>query len=326
MRLRAATSIACLGVLALSQSACRTHESPPRLVGTLERDRIEVIAEESEPILTLEVHEGQHVTEGQVLMRQDTELAAARAAQADAQTEQAQHRLTELKKGARSEEIDEAQAQVAAARAAVERDEREFTRVAKLVEQKVLSQAQLDAAQAARNSSRAMLREANARLTALLRGTRIEEIDQARSAVTATEAARQQLAVGENRLVVRATRAGVVDALPYKAGERPPKGATVAVLLADTAPFARIYVPEPQRIRVRPGIAATIYVDGLDHPLHGKVRYIASDAAFTPYFALTQRDRSRLYFLSEVTITDPSARDLPAGVPVEVEILENDRG
>lgn len=326
MSLRAATGIACLGVLALSQSACRTHESPPRWVGTLERDRIEVIAEESEPILTLEVHEGQHVTEGQVLLRQDTELAAARAAQADAQTEQAKHRLTELKTGARSEEIDAARAQVAAASAAVERDEREFARVAKLVEQKVLSQAQLDAAQAARNSSRAMLRETNARLTALLRGTRIEEIDQARSAVTATEAARQQLAVGENRLVVRATRAGVVDALPYKAGERPPKGATVAVLLADTAPFARIYVPEPQRIRVRPGIAAIIYVDGLDRPLHGRVRYIASDAAFTPYFALTQRDRSRLYFLSEVTITDLSARDLPAGVPVEVEIVENDRG
>src|SRR5262249_41273814 len=111
-----------------------------------------------------------------------------------------------------------------------------------------------------------------------------------------------------------------IDALPYKLGERPPRGVPVVVLLADSAAFARVYVPERERIRIRPGSTARIFVDGLAEPLGGKVRYVASDAAFTPYFALTQRDRSRLVFLSEIEVTGEQARNLPAGVPVEVEL------
>jgi HlyD family secretion protein len=325
MNVHFATRLAYLGVFVLSQSACGSRETPARLVGTLERDRIEIVAEAAEPILSLSVREGDHVVVGQVLLQQDTALASARSAQAQAMIEQARHRLTELEKGARVETIDEARARAASARAALERDEREFDRVALLVEQKLVSQSQRDAAQAARNASRAALREAQAQLTALLRGNRIEEVNQARAAVAAAEAVRQELEVADARLLVHATRAGVVEALPYKVGERPPKGAPVVVLLADTAAFARVYVPEQMRVRVRPGAAARVYVDGLDHAISGKVRYVASDAAFTPYFALTQRDRSRLAYLSEIEITGAQATTLPAGVPVEAEIEESRR-
>src|SRR5688572_14831760 len=100
--------ITVASVLASLLSACANDDTPPRLVGTLERDRIEIIAESAEPIVTLGVREGEHVTEGQELLRQDVALATARAAQVDAQVQQARHRLTELEKGARVEEIDQA--------------------------------------------------------------------------------------------------------------------------------------------------------------------------------------------------------------------------
>ena len=48
------------------------------------------------------------------------------------------------------------------------------------------------------------------------------------------------------------------------------------------------------------------------------VRFLSAQAAFTPYYALTQRDRSRLSYLMEVTLTEPAAKELPTGVPVEV--------
>lgn len=307
--------------LALAPVLCACGDREPhRLVGTLERDRIEIVAESDEPIVSLEVREGQHVVTGQVLLRQDTAIAMARGAQADAQTAEARHRLEELEKGARVEEIERARAQVSSAEASVERDEREFQRLAKLVAQNLVSQTQLDTAQAQRNASRASLRSTQAQLTELLRGTRIEEVAQGRAAVAAAESARRQLEVSDARLVVQATRAGVIDALPYKAGERPPRGAPIVIMLADSAAFARVYVPEAQRESVRPGSPARVFVDGRKTPLQGKVRYVASDAAFTPYFALTQRDRNRLSFLSEIEIVDPSTQNLPAGVPVEVEI------
>ena len=34
--------------------------------------------------------------------------------------------------------------------------------------------------------------------------------------------------------------------------------------------------------------------------------------------ALSQRDRSRLSYLAEVVVSDPRARPLPTGIPVEV--------
>ena len=52
----------------------------------------------------------------------------------------------------------------------------------------------------------------------------------------------------------------------------------------------------------------------------GRVRWIASDPAFTPYFALTERDRGRLSYVAKVDITEQRER-LPDGVPVEVEFL-----
>jgi HlyD family secretion protein len=89
-------------------------------------------------------------------------------------------------------------------------------------------------------------------------------------------------------------------------------------MLADTAPYARVYVPEPSRVRIRPGLEVTVRVDGVEEAFAGRVRSVSHDAVFTPYYALTERDRSRLSYLAEVELVDPKARDLPTGIPVEV--------
>jgi HlyD family secretion protein len=123
------------------------------------------------------------------------------------------------------------------------------------------------------------------------------------------------------RLEVRAPQAGRVDALPYELGERPPQGAPVVVLLAEGAPYARVYVPEALRVRVVPGVAARVHVDGVEHPFDARVRTVSSDAAFTPFHALTERDRGRLVFLAEVDLEGDGAQSLPTGVPVQVEFL-----
>ena len=84
-------------------------------------------------------------------------------------------------------------------------------------------------------------------------------------------------------------------------------------------PYARVYVPEALRVRVVPGIAARVHVDGIDHPFDARVRSVASEASFTPYHALTERDRGRLVFVAEVDLEGDGAGALPTGVPVQVE-------
>jgi HlyD family secretion protein len=74
------------------------------------------------------------------------------------------------------------------------------------------------------------------------------------------------------------------------------------------------------RARVKAGTPATIKVDGVENSFKGQVRFIASDAEFTPYYALTAADRSRLSFLAEVVFDDADATQLPSGVPLEVTL------
>src|SRR5678815_4980719 len=81
--------------------------------------------------------------------------------------------------------------------------------------------------------------------------------------------------------------------------------------------YARVYVPEPMRAQVTVGKDVSVHVDGTAQPYAGRVRFVSTDAAFTPYYALTQKDRSRLSYLAEITMTEAAAQELPTGIPVE---------
>lgn len=303
---------------ALAITGCDTPE--PMAVGQTAWDRVELISEAAEPITTIETAEGDRVAEGDVILRQDPARAAAQLEQAQSARSQAAARLAEQVRGPRSERIDEARARLEGAESRLANAEKQLARIRELLERNLSTPADRDDAEAARDAARSEVNQARASLDALLEGTTIEELQQAEASLAQAEARVRELEVVEERLTVRAPRAGVVDALPFEVGERPPAGATVAVLLAGERPYARVYVPEPQRIRLRPGDRVPVHVDGLDRPLEGRVRFVASDPAFTPFFALTEHDRSRLSYLAEIDLPAGGDQALPAGVPVQVTI------
>jgi HlyD family secretion protein len=96
----------------------------------------------------------------------------------------------------------------------------------------------------------------------------------------------------------------------------------VVIVLADGTPYARVYFPEPERARLRAGQSLRVHVDGYAKPFRGTLRFISAEASFTPYYSLTQRDRSRLAYVAEIDLPEPAALELPAGVPVEVRADE----
>jgi len=314
-----------LTVLALAIGGCGGDDGGV-LLGTLERDRVELVAEAQEPIIQVAVREGQAVTEGQLLLRLDPAAAAARLAQARSAMAQAERRHAELVAGARREQVREARSLAEGATARAVAESREFTRIETLVAQGVLPASALDRQRALRDGALAEERAAGERRLELERGTRSEVVEQAAAMLAEARAQVEEMELGLARHAVHAPRAGVVDALPYELGERPPRGAPVAVLLAAGQPYARVFIPEPQRASVRPGTGATVRVDGSERAWRGEVRYVSSDAAFTPYYALNERDRSRLSFLAEVVLTEPEAAALPTGMPVEVTLPETRAG
>lgn len=287
------------------------------LVGTLERDRIEIKVESSEPILSRHVLDGQAVRSGDLLMRQDPSRLRGRLDQALAQRDQAAARLAELQRGPRQEAIRETRARLAAAQAQTVNAKAELERGRDVFNRGLSSQSALDQAETRWKSAVAEEQAVREALQAQVAGTTREELDQASAALRAAEALLAQLQLDLDRTELRAPVDGIVDKLLFQVGERPPIGTTVAVLLDSARVFARFYVPESLRAEIVPGRRLQAAIDGVDETFTGTVRWVSSDASFTPYFALTEHDRSRLSYLAEMDL--PDASEVPSGAPLVVE-------
>lgn len=307
-------------LVALLLVACDTSTQDTSVVGELSSDRIEITAEFGEPITVIAVAEGAAVAAGDVLVEQDASRAEARLKEADAALGQVRAKLDELVRGPRSEQIAAARASVEGASQELDFRQSELERVREIHARGLASAELLDQAQAALDGAQASLKFALAQLEERLAGTTVEELAQAEQAVQQAIARQDAAAIDLQRHTLRAPVDGIADSRLFEAGERPVPGQPVIVMLAASQPHARVYVPEALRVRVAPGTPARIRVDGLEQPLEGRVRWVASEAAFTPYYALTERDRGRLTYLAKVDLLTDRAR-LPDGVPVEVEFL-----
>ena len=304
----------------LSIAACDSADDADRVVGELASDRIELTAESSEPIVDVAVREGDNVAAGAVLLRQDESRARARLDEAEASLAERQARLDELVRGPRAEQIAAARANVEGATQDLAFRSSELERISEVHKKGLASPDLLDRTKAALDAAKANLKLRRAQLEELLAGTTIEELAQAEQAVKQAAARRDSALIDLERHTIRAPVDGIADSRLFELGERPDQGQAVMIVLAGSQPYARVYVPENLRARIKPGTEALIHVDGHDGAIDGRVRWVASEAAFTPYFALTERDRGRLSYVAKIDIAEERER-LPDGVPVEVEFL-----
>ena len=297
-------------------SACE-QEKVTYMVGTLERDRIEIKVESNEPIIAIHARDGQRLNTGDPLLDQDPARTEARLAQQSALRDQARARLAELVRGPRQETIRESRARLEASRVQRQNAASTLERTRGVFEKGLSSQRQLDRDETGYQTAVAQEKADTESLDLLLAGNTIEELDQASAAVDAAEAQVRQAQLDLDRTHLVAPTGGIVDKILYQLGERPPVGTTIAVLLNNDRVFARIYVPEQLRAQIVPGKTLNVAVDGIAKSFEGRVRWVSTDATFTPYFALTQHDRSRLSYLAEVDLS--GAEDLPSGLPLQVD-------
>ena len=297
-------------------SGCDRRENSVAL-GTLERDRIAHTATANEVVVALPIPQGSFVTKGTVLVKLDDTQQQAIVAKAKAEVAQAEAHLEKLLNGAREEEVAAAQATVEGFKAALVEAEANYERAVKLVERKLESQSTLDKALASRDSVLANLHAAQEQLRELTNGTREEDLRMGEAQLAAAQATLASEQKKLQDLTIIATRDGILDNLPWNLGERVTLGSPLAMLLAGKTPFARVYVPEPYRVHVNVGDSFDVAVDGIETPFKGKVRWISTEPAFSPYYALNQEERARLMYLAEVQLPD-SAADLPNGVPAQV--------
>ncbi|GAB1051273.1 HlyD family secretion protein [Shewanella algae] len=309
-------SLILTATLLLLQACGDNGES--RAMGTLERDRIQLSAPVAEQIADIHVVEGDKVEAGQLLLQLDSRSAAARVAQRRAELAEASARFDELQQGARVEERRAARAAIEAATAAATEARLRYQRTRELFVAKVVGQAELDAAIAERDHTKALVEQANEQWLQLENGTRSEQLAQAEARVAAAAAALKAEEKALDDLSLRAPLASEVDILPWKRGDRVAQGIQLVALLALDKPYARVYLPQTAISKLSRGDKLEVWVDGVEQPLKGTVRSIRSQPAFTPFYALNERDRARLMYLTDIDVE--GAESLPSGLALEVRL------
>lgn len=306
--------MACASLLL---SACQSDVEHIAL-GTLERNSITLSALVSQNITALPVEEGYEVKTGQLLAQFKDDTANAQLKLAQAQLKQAQAALEELQNGSRTEQIESAHAAWQAAQASYNEAQRQYQRSLELFHANAIGQASLDNVRALRDQAKAQREQNQQKWLELKNGARIEVLKQRKAQV---EAAQAQVEVAQNRLTnyqIYAPQDAIIDSSPWHQGDSIVAGTQMFRLISMDAPYARVYVPAAARNQLRRGTVVDITIDGYDSPFTGIVRNVRSQPAYTPYYALNEKERSRLMYLTDIDIQN--ADQLPTGLALEVHL------
>lgn len=267
------------------------------------------------------VREGDEVTAGTVLARLDSATAAARRDQAAAQVDAARAQLDDLLAGARTQEVAEARAAAAAARDRLADARRDVERTRFLHEGGATPREALDKAELAASQAESQLEQATERLSLVEAGPRPERVAAQRAGVAQAEAALSAAETALGDLELTAPFGGVVTVRHREPGEVVGAGQPVLTLLDLDDRWVRIYVPEDRIGAVSLGAPAAITIDTYpDRRFEGEVRFIASEAEFTPKTVQTPEERVRLVYAVEVRVTGDAEGVLKPGMPADVTL------
>lgn len=366
----------------------RTRNTVPdneiHLSGNIEMTQVAVAFKYPGRVMSIDVEEGATVKKGQVLARSDRESitrqmerdqAAVASAQSTyeqlttavawqkqsvereielrtAELHAVQAQLAEALAGSRPQEVQQSEAAVADAKTQNAQAKADWDRAQKLFADEDISRAQYDQFKTRFDSTSALVRQAEMRLSIVKEGPRKEDIEVIRAQVARAQAALK--AAENNRLEVKrrefeaAGRRSEVDRAKAQVAvldvqfndataESPVEGVVLnknadlgevlnagvpVVTIGDTAkPWVRGYITEAQLGKVKLGDKVKVTTDSYPGKVYqGRVTFIASEAEFTPKQIQTQEERIKLVYRIKVEVENPN-NELKLNMPVDAVIV-----
>jgi HlyD family secretion protein len=253
-----------------------------QLSGTVEVTEVEISPQLSAQVIALYHWEGDEVKQGEPLLDQDKSIVESqlRAAKAASQAAEAQTLLT---------------------RARMENAERDYNRYLQLYEAKAIAPSVYDAYKTsytvAKNTYAASL----------------EQFKTAQAQVTTLQVQLQQTHI-------TSPITGVVLDRSVEAGEVVFPGIVLMTIGDIRHPWVRVYIGEPDIGKVRIGQQASVVVDAYPtRQFPGTLRYISSEAEFTPKNVQTYEERVKLVYEAKVYLANEEGI-LKPGMPADVTL------
>ena len=286
--------------------------------GTVEVTKVDLMPKVSGYLNGLTLQEGDRVQTGQEIVRivrPDLEAQVLRDAAA---LEKAAVQLSDLEKGPRIQEREQARANLAAAQSVYDKAQSDYERYQALYQSSAISRQQLDVAKSAYEVAYNSLVAAQAQQNLIEEGNRPDTI------------AAQQLEVERSKAVLAASRTAVADTLVisplsglvltknYENGEYVNAGSPIATIANMDDCWIKIYVPSPQIGLIQIGQAAEVKVDAFPNRVFsGSIKEISQNAEFTPRQSITARERANMVFAVKIKI-DNTEGILKPGMPADV--------
>jgi len=313
------SKIAALALIILAGLACssRSEKNVITASGTIEAIEVNVASKVAGQLLTLAVDEGAKVKPGDVLATVDHATADIQLRQAEAGVRLAEAQLALIVKGARSEDIRQAEAALKQADTALKTAADDARRMRELFETGSVTSKQRDDAEARLTVAAAQQSASAEALGKMRRLARPEEIQAAEARLAQARAAADLLAKTIADSTITAPAGGIITHKAVEAGELVTPGATIVTLTDLDSVYVMIYITEKELGRVRLGDTAEIRIDAFpDRPFEGKITYISPEAEFTPKNVQTKEDRVKLVFGVKVEIENKDGL-LKPGLPAD---------
>jgi membrane fusion protein (multidrug efflux system) len=306
----------------------------------IDGDLVDMAAQVSGTLMEIKVHEGEHVTQGQVLFNLDQRALEASAAKAQADLESAQAgfnmaqaQYDKAENGPMADEIRAVQALEQKAQAQLELAEVEWSRMKNLYDKGEASTSERDRVRATWESAHQSFQEAKSRLALLRAGTRAEDmaaakanLEQKQAALDAAKATLNQVKINLDYAEVKAPFNGVVVRRWRDPGAMLAPGTPVLTLLNPATLHVRANVEEKNLAKIELDDPVDISIDAFPRlRLRGRVYQILQ--ATNSQFSLVPSEGVSGTFIKVaqrvpilISLSAPSDLDLGPGLSVEVRI------
>jgi len=296
-------------------------ESRIEASGNIEATNIIVSSQVSGKVIQVLKDEGTRVNNGDTVIIIDTETYELKLAEAMATQDFAQAQYNLLKKGARDEDINQAEENLNQAQISFELAEKDKQRMENLYESKSITKKQFDDAIANYDISLAKLNSAKENFQKVKNLSRPEELMQAKANLDKALANVNLIKKNLSDCFVTSPSSGFITKKFIEAGETAGMMSSLFQVADLSSVELVIYIPETELGKIKLNQQAEISVDTFpEKSFEGKVIYISPEAEFTPKNIQTQEERTKLVFAVKIKIDNPDF-ELKDGMPADAVII-----
>jgi len=311
---------AILSLTLLSSLWAASCERGPRGItasGNIEATEVRVSAKVGGELTEVSVEEGSRVSRGQALARIDHATLDLQLEQARAGAALAEAQLALLLKGARIEDIEQAQEALVQAEENQRQAKADAERMKGLLASGSVTQKQQDDAAARYVVAQAQYNAAVQALRKLQNLARPEEVQAAKARVDQAQAAVRLLEKTIADAVVTSPLEALVTQRLVEPGEQVAPGTTLLVLADLSRVELEVFVSEPDLGKVGLGQEVGVRIDGeAPNRFTGRISHISSVAEFTPKNIQTRQERVKLVYSVKIRIENPQGI-LKSGMPAD---------